>query len=116
MKTIQAYPFNNTSSGIIGLDIENRPIKCWHIPRKMLNETKAKSGDALQLPSLYFLLGENKRLYIGQTGDFSDRKGDLDKKDFWDEVLIFSSLKPQELNLGYLEYLAITDAKKSKCL
>ena len=111
MKVITIKLLNQITSGIIEVEVSNRPLKCLRIPRRMINNSENK--ERLQIPSLYFLFGKNKKAYIGKTGGFSGRKADLNKKDFWGEVLLFSSLKVSELNLKYLEHLAITQARKA---
>ena len=110
-KTIITYLVNNSGSGIKLLSILYRPIKCLYVPRARFGE--AKSREELKCPSLYFLFYENKEAYIGQTTNFLQREYERSKNKPWNELLIFSSSPPVELDLGYLEYIAIKEAKEA---
>src|SRR5690606_36003136 len=60
-------------------------------------------------PGIYFLIGEDNRnqnkVYIGEAENVWDRLKNHDtKKDFWSEVILFSS-KDENLTKSHIKYL-----------
>ncbi len=117
-KTIITHLLEGSPKGIQSLQISNKNIMSFVIPRAELK--KAKQLEELEAsPCLYILIEEseeiNPKAYIGQTEDFLSRVNDhTQKKDFWDKAIIFIS-QANTLNKGYtsyLEYLGINLAKK----
>lgn len=116
-KTITTHFLEGTPKGIQSVQISNKTIMGFVIPRAELK--KAQELEELAgSPSLYFLLGENKdttpQAYIGQTDDFLARVIDHNqKKDFWNKALVFISQAGtlNKADVMYLEFLALQYAK-----
>lgn len=113
-KTITTYLIEGSSTGIKSVFISNKVCNALFIPRVKLNE--AKSREELSRPSLYLLLGEENRAYIGETENFIERVKDHDlKKEFWNEAIAFSAKDNYltKADVQYLEFLAINQIKKA---
>lgn len=118
-KTIITHFLEGTPKGIQSVQISNKNIMGFVIPRADIKKAK-EIEELVEAPSLYMLFGENKeaipQIYIGQTDDFLERVIDHNKKkDFWDRALIFISLAGtlNKADVLYLEYLAINHAKEN---
>ncbi len=114
-KTITTYLLSDNPNGIKSVWVEGEICKCIYLTRGDLS--LAKLREELNQPALYFLLGDNKEVYIGESENFNDRIIDHNKnKDFWNEVLVFiakdGSLSKSEVQ--YLERLAIDKTKEVK--
>jgi hypothetical protein len=113
-KTITTYLINGESKGLKSIFISNRTCNALFVPRLKLIE--AKNREELKRPSLYLLLGEDNKVYVGETENFIQRIQDHDyKKDFWIEALIFSSKDNflTKADVKYLEYLVIKEIKNA---
>lgn len=118
-KTIITHFLEGTPKGIQSVQISNKTIMGFVIPRADIK--KAKEVDELiGAPSLYMLFGEDTKatpqIYIGQTDDFLERVIDHNKKkDFWNRALVFISQAGtlNKADVLYLEYLAINHAKEN---
>lgn len=116
-KTITTHFLEGTPKGIQSVQISNKTIMGFVIPRaeiKKMQELEELAGS----PSLYFLLGEDNntqpQAYIGQTDDFLSRVIDHNqKKDFWNKALVFISQAGtlNKADVMYLEFLALQQAK-----
>lgn len=117
-KTITTYLLEGTPKGIQSIQISNRTIMAYIIPRSEIK--KCHELEELHTPCLYILFGEDNegksKAYIGQAENFLERIIDHNrKKDFWDRAMVFVS-QAGTINKGevlYLEYLAIEQAKKA---
>ncbi len=117
-KTITTHFLEGTPKGIQSVQISNKTIMGFVIPRA---EIKKMHGldELAGSPCLYLLLGENKQgepqAYIGQTDDFLSRVIDHNqKKDFWNKALVFiSQTTLNKAEILYLEYLALQYAKEN---
>jgi hypothetical protein len=114
-RTITTHLVEGSPKGIQTIEISNRTILAYVIPRAELS--KSKEFDELFTPCLYFLFGESKAsidsAYIGETDNFISRVYDHNKsKDFWTHALVFtsSSATLNKAHILYLEYLAIKTA------
>jgi hypothetical protein len=104
----------NTQDGI---------VKAVFIPRNKLEEFKER--EELQLPGIYFLVGEmdelgKRKIYIGEAETLQSRILQHNKtKDFWNSVICFLSEKNNinKAHIKYLESYSYTQAKKiNKCI
>ncbi len=117
-KTITTHLIEGTPKGVQNIQISNRNIKAFVIPRADLK--KAQKLEELQgAPCLYILLEDSdqlkKRAYIGQTDDFLERVYQHNKnKNFWDKALVFISQAGtlNKADILYLEYIALNHAKE----
>jgi hypothetical protein len=76
-------------------------------PRSRFSELSR--WDESKRPGIYFLFenaaGDNNTAYIGESEDVFKRLADHDrKKEFWNEVIIFTS-KDENLTKGHIKYL-----------
>lgn len=118
-KTIITHFLEGTPKGIQSVQISNKTIMGFVIPRADIKKAK-EIEELVGAPSLYMLFGENKeatpQIYIGQTDDFLERVIDHNKKkDFWNRALVFISQAGtlNKADVLYLEYLAIKYAKEN---
>jgi predicted GIY-YIG superfamily endonuclease len=94
-KTIQIFLPGGDPQGIRVAEITTRIVQVIEVPRSLL-------PDFLKMPesnqvALYFLIGESedtqeRRVYVGQTGDLRARLVKHNKeKEFWERVLVVIS-------------------------
>ena len=90
------YLANESSDGLLTLELSNRTIKATIFPRPLLKDFLALE-DATR-PGVYILHGVSSsedgksRLYIGEGDPVSDRlKTHEIKKEFWTEAFVFTS-------------------------
>lgn len=117
-KTVTTYLIDGDPKGTQYAFISNKICQMFVVPRS--NLSYLNSQVKLQKPAFYILLGEDEttkpQAYIGETENFRERVKDHDsKKSFWQKALIFVSKDADmtKADVQYLEYKAITDAKKS---
>lgn len=107
-KSIRIFLPDATVTGLRHAEIINRTGQAIACPRSRLDELKAWPETAK--PGVYFLfearLGDSKPLaYIGESENVADRLLSHDReKDFWNEVVIFSS-KDDNLSKSHIKYL-----------
>ena len=112
-KTVTTFLLSDDPDAIKSIWVANRVCNCIYLTR---NDLKlAKDREELHQPALYFLLGEENKVYIGETENFNQRIIDHNnKKDFWNESLVFiakdNSLSKSEVR--YLECLAISKVEE----
>jgi hypothetical protein len=112
-RTITIFLASGNPNGIKKLEVSNRIVQAYVIPRIMLNE--AKNYKDLTQPALYFLFDkEATRAYIGESENFYERVKNHDQsKDFWEVAVAFIA-KDKSLEKGdikYLESLAVENGK-----
>lgn len=112
-RTITTHLVDGNPNGIKIVDLSNRTIRAYLIPRAKLKEYK--SNTELDRPAIYFLCERSgEQVYIGECESFSGRVRDHDQnKDFWEIAVIFIT-KDNGLEKGdikYLESIAIQEAK-----
>jgi Domain of unknown function (DUF4357) len=94
-KTIQIFLPSGDPQGIRLAEITTRIVQVIEVPRSLLPEF-LKMPESGQV-ALYFLIGESedaeeRRVYVGQTGDLRSRLTSHNKeKDFWQRALILIS-------------------------
>ncbi len=117
-KTITTHLIEGTPKGLQSIQISNRNIKAFVIPRADLKKAK-ELEELVAMPCLYILLEDSdqlkKRAYIGQTDDFLERIYQHNKnKNFWDKALVFISQAGtlNKADILYLEYIALNHAKE----
>jgi Domain of unknown function (DUF4357) len=94
-KTIQIFLPSGDPQGIRLAEITTRIVQVIEVPRSLLPEF-LKMPESSQV-ALYFLIGESedaeeRRVYVGQTGDLRSRLTSHNKeKDFWQRALILIS-------------------------
>ncbi|MDP8099372.1 GIY-YIG nuclease family protein [Pasteurella atlantica] len=117
-KTIITHFLEGTPKGIQSVQISNKTIMGFVIPRVALKKAQ-EIDELIGSPSLYILIGEGKnaepQAYIGQTDDFLARIIDHNqKKDFWNKALVFiSQTVLNKAEVLYLEYVALQYAKEN---
>ncbi|MDP8101136.1 GIY-YIG nuclease family protein [Phocoenobacter atlanticus] len=117
-KTITTHFLEGTPKGIQSVQISNKTIMGFVIPRADLKKAQ-EIDELIGSPSLYILIGEGKnaepQAYIGQTDDFLARIIDHNqKKDFWNKALVFiSQTILNKAEVLYLEYMALQYAKEN---
>lgn len=112
--TIYTYLHNDDLSGSRVVSMDDCMCKLFEIKRNDSSFFKDFS-EMLQTPALYILLNKSsKQAYIGETDDFVKRINQhLQKKFFWDEVLVFIGSNEDAITkteVQYLEYLAYSKA------
>lgn len=117
-KTIITHFLEGTPKGIQSLQISNKTIMGFIIPRAEIQKAK-QLEELLVIPCLYILIDESEavkpKAYIGQTDDFISRMYEHNlKKDFWDKVLVFISQAGtlNKADVLYLEFFGINHARK----
>ena len=117
-KTVTTYLIDGDPKGTQYAFISNKTCQMFVVPRSNLSYLNTQ--EKLQKPAFYILLGEDEatkpQAYIGETENFRERVKDHDsKKAFWQKALIFVSKDADmtKADVQYLEYKAITEAKKA---
>jgi Domain of unknown function (DUF4357) len=113
-KTVTTYLIEGNAAGLKSSFISNRVCNAFFVPRAKLSS--AKGREELQRPSLYLLIGDGNKVYVGETENFIERVKDHDqKKDFWNEAIVFSAKDNYltKADVQYLECLAIERIKKA---
>ncbi len=117
-KTITTYLIDGDPQGSRYVFISNKICKMVVIPR--INIAIVNEREELQTPALYILLGEDDyakpKAYIGETENFRERIKEHISRKFWQRALVFVSKDGAmtKADVQYLEYLAISGAKKAK--
>ena len=118
-KTVTTYLVDGDPKGTQYVFISNKICQMYVIPRS--NLAYLNREEKLQKPAFYILIGEGEdtkpQAYIGETENFRERVKDHDsKKKFWQKALIFISKDADmtKTDVQYLEYVALTKAKKAK--
>ena len=117
-KTVTTYLIDGNPNGTQYSFISNKICQMFVIPRSNLEYLNVQ--EKLHKPAFYILIGEDEvtkpQAYIGETENFKERIKDHDyKKTFWQKALVFVS-KDEDMtkaDVQYLEYKAITEAKKA---
>jgi len=110
-KSIRVYLADSTVAGIRYAELVNWTGQALACPRNRLGELG--SWPEAAKPGVYFLfearLGDSKPLaYIGESENVAERLTNHDrKKEFWNEVVIFSS-KDENLTKAHVKFLEST--------
>ena len=107
-KTIRIYLKDRTASGIKVCEIFNNTIIAISSPRTRIAELQ-EMKEAVK-PAVYMLFGIDRdsgrdKVYIGETeGALSRLKTQLIKKDFWHEMILFTS-KDEYMTKAHVRHL-----------
>jgi hypothetical protein len=96
-------------SGIRHAELVNWKGQALLCPRNRVHELAERWQAVVSRPGVYFLIGAEelagRQVYVGEAEDVLERlKQHLAKKEFWQEVLIFSS-KDENLTKSHVKYL-----------
>jgi len=107
-RSIKIYLSDGSPSGLRHVEIANWSGQAIACPRSRFSELK--NWDESQRPGVYFLLekhstDEKNTVYVGESENVFRRLTEHDrKKDFWNEVIIFTS-KDENLTKSHIKYL-----------
>ena len=112
-RTITIHLADGNPNGIKLVDLSNRPIRAFLIPRAKLKESRTYAE--LRQPAIYFLCERNgDQLYVGECESFSSRVRDHDqRKDFWEIAIIFIT-KDNSLEKGDVKFLESVAVERAK--
>lgn len=109
-KSIRIYLKEGIVTGIKFAELVNQTIQALSCPRNKLSDLNSYFFKEINTQGVYFLLGHEEdtlkpKVYIGEAENVWDRLKNHDlKKDFWNEVLIFTS-KDDNLTKSHIKYL-----------
>jgi len=107
-KTIRIYLYDGSVSGIRHAEIVNWTGQAVSSPRSKIKSLTSWSES--KKPGVYFLFGVDEEsgedaVYIGEAENVFERlQNHLDNKDFWNEVVFFTS-KDENLTKSHVKYL-----------
>ncbi len=107
-RSIRIFLADGSPTGLRHVEIANWSGQALACPRSRFSELA--NWDESKRPGIYFLLEKssidyNNLAYIGESEDVFKRLADHDrKKEFWNEVIIFTS-KDENLTKGHIKYL-----------
>ena len=106
-QSIRIFLADGTPTGLRHVEIANWSGQALACPRSRFSELA--KWDESKRPGVYFLFensaGDNNAAYIGESEDVFKRLADHGrKKEFWNEVIIFTS-KDENLTKGHIKYL-----------
>lgn len=116
-RSIKIFLSDGSPIGLRHVEIANWSGQALACPRSRFSELG--SWEESQRPGVYFLFekalaDENNLAYIGESENVFRRLADHDrKKEFWNEVIIFTS-KDENLTKGHIKYLEARLAEISK--
>jgi len=111
-KTIQIFLPTGEPTGIRIAEITTSVLRVIEVPRTKLDDFFAM--DESSQVGIYFLFGDDDKLYIGQSGDLKSRLTQHNKtKEFWNKAVVVLSLTNNftQTHALYLEWLSINQAK-----
>ena len=107
-RSINIFLADGSPTGLRHVEIANWTGQVLACPRSRFSELS--NWNESKRPGVYFLFekssfDDNNLVYIGESEDVFKRLTDHDrKKDFWNEVIIFTS-KDENLTKGHIKYL-----------
>jgi hypothetical protein len=106
-RSIRIFLADGSPTGLRHVEIANWSGQALACPRSRFSELG--KWEESKRPGVYFLFensaGDNNVAYIGESEDVFKRLADHDrKKEFWNEVIIFTS-KDENLTKGHIKYL-----------
>lgn len=114
-KTIQIFLPNGEPTGIRIAEITTGILRVIEVPRTMLEDFFAME-ESSQV-GIYFLFGDDDKLYIGQSGDLKSRLSQHNKtKEFWNKAVVVLSLTNNltQTHALFLEWLSINQTKQAE--
>lgn len=117
-RSIRIYLDSGEVSGIRHAELVNWTGQALLCPRNRVVELAARWESVVSRPGVYFLLGAEqlsaREVYIGEAEDVLERlKQHIVKKDFWQEVLVFTS-KDENLTKSHVKYLESRLVERAK--
>lgn len=109
-KSIRIYLKEGSVTGIKFAEVVNQTIQGLSCPRNKLSDLNRYFQKEINTQGVYFLVGYEEdiskpKVYIGESENVWDRLKNHDlKKDFWNEVIIFTS-KDDNLTKAHIKYL-----------
>ena len=109
-KSIRIYLKEASVTGIKFAEIVNQTIQSLSCPRTKISELNKNFAKEINTQGVYFLFGFEEEtgkqiVYVGEAENVWDRLKNHDsKKDFWNEVLVFTS-KDDNLTKSHIKYL-----------
>lgn len=112
-KTINILLLEGTPNGVKIIELANKLVRAYLIPRIQLNHVKGRED--LNQPAIYFLFDkEGKKLYIGESENFYDRVKNHDQnKEFWETAIAFIA-RDNSLEKSDVKFLEHTSVIKGK--
>lgn len=105
-KQITINLHKGTPHGLKTVQLSNWDGTIVVCPRNSLQELR--HIDAGILPAVYFLLGDENKIYVGETDTLSARlKHHAGTKDFWHEFVAFTAPSLTKTEVRYLEYALV---------
>lgn len=102
-KTLKIVLLDGTPYGVKTAELSNWNGKAIIAPRAALKRLKELSEAAM--PAVYFLLGEDRDVYVGETDALGQRLAHhVITKDFWSDLIAFTSPKLTKTEVKYLEH------------
>lgn len=106
-RSIRIFLADGSPTGLRHVEIANWSGQALACPRSRFSELAR--WDESKRPGIYFLFensaGDDNSAYIGESEDVFKRLAEHDrKKEFWNEVIIFTS-KDENLTKGHIKYL-----------
>lgn len=109
-KKVTLVLLDGTPYGIRSAELSNWNGKLIVCPRAALK--KLKEFPESTLPAVYFLTGDENKIYIGETDTLGQRLSDhAFSKEFWNEVIAFTSSKLTKAEVKYLECVFVKRLK-----
>jgi len=111
-RTITIFLTTGNPNGIKKLEVSNRTIRAYVMPRALVAE--ARKLNELTQPALYLLFDKDDlRAYIGESENFYERIKNHDQsKEFWETAVAFIA-KDKSLEKGDIKYLESLAVEKS---
>jgi len=105
-KRIEITLHKGTPYSLKSVELSNWNGKIIVCPRDALNEVK--NITEADHPAVYFLLGDENKIYIGETDTLSNRLSHHGlKKDFWHEFVAFVAPNLTKSEVRFLEYALV---------
>lgn len=110
-KIVKVVLIDGTPYGAKTAELSNWNGKAIIIPRATLK--RLRELPEANMPAVYFLLGEDRRIYVGETDSLANRMmRHATTKDFWDQLIAFTSPKLTKTEVRYLEHILIKRLKE----
>lgn len=112
-RTITIFLTTGNPNGIKKLEVSNRTIRAYVMPRALISD--AKKFRELTQPALYLLFDkDDTKAYIGESENFYERVKNHDQsKDFWETAVAFIA-KDKSLEKGDIKFLESLAVEQSK--
>src|SRR5688572_29617534 len=111
-KSIALVLTDGTPHGIRTAVLSNWDGKIICVPRSALKRLKDLAES--ERPAVYFLVGDEKKIYVGQTQWLKDRSKQHDaSKDFWTELVAVTSPGMGSTEVQFLEALFAAKIKEA---